>query len=113
MVFAELESHVLKSGLSIQDHPLNGETWMIIKGIRLNAGPHEGTVCEVAVRRSEQIPWAPDAQIHVRPALTPMGQKSSHPSPLGTDWQYLSRQLSSVPSPSGYLAYVYSALEEL
>jgi hypothetical protein len=116
MVFAELESYVRSTGLSVQDHTPNGEAgevWMVVGGILLAVGPHEGTECEVAIRRSDQVPWAPDTKIHVRPHLAVMGQHSSQASEVGADWQYLSRRFDGVPTPAAYMAFIRSALEEL
>jgi hypothetical protein len=115
MVFEELESYIKSTGLLVQDLILGEEEWIIVGGIQLTAGPHAGTVCEVAIPRSKAVPWAPEAKIHVRPHLVPMdaAKYASRPSSVGDDWQYLSRRFDPVPTPAGYMAFVLSALEEL
>jgi len=113
MVSAEFETYLSGIGLSVQDHDLNGEAWMILKGLPIKVGTHKGCDCDVALRRSAANPWQPEAQVHVRPHLVAMGQHSSQPSPLGEDWQYLSRRFDLVPTPAAYLAFIRSALEEL
>jgi hypothetical protein len=113
MVFAELESHLIEIGLSIESLGPNEQSFMVIKNVRIPGGSHDGELCEVAIRRSDQNPWLPEAQIHVRPHLTPMGQNSSQASPLGTEWQYLSRRFDPPPTPRTYYAFILTALGEL
>lgn len=113
MVFADLESHVKAVGLSVENIEIDGQTWMVIRDFLINGGTHEGETCDVAFRRSEQNPWAPEAQIHVKPHLVMMGQWNSQASPLGTEWQYLSRRFDDPAQPRTYYAFLIKALEEL
>lgn len=113
MVFADLENHLKNTGLSVESIEVDGQPWIIIKDFPINGGSHEGKACDVALRRSEQNPWAPEAQIHVKPHLVTMGQRNSQGSPLGSEWQYLSRRFDDPPQPRTYFAFLIKALEEL
>jgi hypothetical protein len=113
MVFDELETHLRQAGLSVENVIVDGQAWLVISDFPINGGSHDGEVCDVALRRSDQNPWAPEAQIHVKPHLVAMGQRNSQTSPLGADWQYLSRRFDDPPQPHTYLAFLISALEEL
>ena len=114
MTFAELESHLTKIGLVVENHDVDGQPFIIIRGVPIpEGGSHEGEKCEIALRRSDQNPWLPEPQIHVRPHLVTMGEKSSQASPVGPDWQYLSRRFDAVPTPQTYYAFIRTALGEL
>lgn len=113
MVLADLEAHLISIGLSVEHIPLDGQEWMVIKAFPIHGGIHVGKTCDVALRWSEQNPWAPEAQIHVKPHLVTMGQRNSQGSPLGAEWQYLSRRFDHPPQPRTYYAFLITALEEL
>lgn len=113
MVFGDLETHLKQSGLSVENVTVGGQTWLVINNFPINGGTHNGKKCDVALRRSDQNPWAPEAQIHVKPHLVQMGQRNSRASPLGDQWQYLSRRFDDPPQPHTYLAFLITALEEL
>jgi hypothetical protein len=113
MVFAELEAHLADIGLSTGTLDAGGQPFLVIESVRIPGGSHAGELCEVALRKSQDNPWLPEAQIHVRPHLTPMGQNSSQASPLGPDWQYLSRRFDRPPTPRSFFAHILSALAEL
>jgi hypothetical protein len=113
MVFADLETHLADIRLSTDTISVGGQSFLVIKDVRIPGGSHVNQLCEVALRRSTDNPWLPEAQIHVRPHLTPMGQNSSQASPLGTDWQYLSRRFDRPPTPRSFYAHILSALAEL
>ncbi len=114
MVFADLEAHLVEIGLSTDTLEVGGQPYLVIKGVRIpDGGSHAGQVCEVALLRSQDNPWLPEAKLHVRPHLTPMGQNASQPSDVGSDWQYLSRRFDKPPTPKTFYAHILSALSEL
>lgn len=113
MIFTELESYIGELGLSTGELTANGQPFLLIKDVPINGGSHAGQHCDVALRRSNDNPWLPEAKLHVRPHLTQMGQNYSQPSPLGTDWQYLSRRFDRPPSPRSFYAHILTVLGEL
>ena len=113
MVFAELEQHLTAIGQSTEDLVSGGQSFLVIKDLRIPAGTHAGERCEVALRRTSEDPWLPEAKIHVKPHLTPMGQNASQSSELGPDWQYLSRRFDPPPTPKTFFAHILTVLGEL
>lgn len=114
MVFSDLESHLSTIGVSTESLDAGGRSYLVIKGVRIpDGGSHAGQVCDVALFRSADNPWLPEAKLHVRPHLVPMGQKSSQASEVGPDWQYLSRRFDKPPSPKTFYAHILTALSEL
>ncbi len=114
MVFADLEAHLAKIGQSTETLELGGRSYLVIKGVRISdGGSHAGKECSVALLRSQDNPWLPEAKLHVRPHLTPMGQRASQASELGPDWQYLSRRFDKPPTPRTFYAHVLTVLSEL
>lgn len=114
MIFADLESHVVDIGLSTETVAVGGQSYLVIKGVLIpEGGSHGGEKCEIALLRSADNPWLPEAKIHVRPHLTPMGQNSSQPSPVGSEWQYLSRRFDKPPTPKTFYAHILTTLSEL
>ncbi len=113
MVFAELETHLTDLvGLPIDRIDVGGQPYTVIRNLRIPNGSHEGETCEVAILRSDENPWLPEAKLHVRPHLTPMGHNSSQPSPLGADWQYLSRRYDPPPTPREFYAHILTVVGE-
>ena len=113
MVFAELEAHLNEIGQPIEHLVVGGQSYLVIKDVRIPAGSHAGERCEVSIRRTSENPWLPEAKIHVRPHLTPMGQNASQNSELGADWQYLSRRFDPPPTPRSFWAHILTVLAEL
>lgn len=113
MIFDDFKSHVANIGLLTEDLDTGGQPFLTLKDFTIRGGSHDGEQCEVAIRYSDQNPWLPEAQIHVRPHLTEMGQNASQPSPLGQDWQYLSRRFDTPSTPHTYYAFLLTALGEL
>jgi hypothetical protein len=113
MIFREFEAHVAKIGLATEDATVEGQEFLVIKGVRIPGGSRIGQECQVAIRRSDQNPWLPEAQVHVRPHLVEMGQRNSQASPLGAEWQYLSRRFDPPPTPHTYYAFILTVLGEI
>lgn len=113
MTIDEFERHLLSTGHTIEAANVDKDTYIVIKAVPISAGTHAGKTCDVGVLRSTANPWVPQAAVHVRPHLVRMGQAASQASPLGTDWQYLSRRFDKVPTSKAFLAHILTVLGEL
>lgn len=113
MVFADLEAHLADIGLSVDQLTVGGQFFAVIRDLEVCPGSHSGITCDVAVLGSDANPWVPQAALHVRPYLVPMGERNSQNSPLGPEWQYLSRRFDAVPTPRGFYAHILTVLGEL
>jgi len=114
VVINDLEQHLGESGYVTEDLSApDGSSYLVIKGVVIAGGSLAGISCDVAILRSTENPWVPQAALHVRPHLVPMGQHSTQASPLGPDWQYWSRRFDRVPAPRNFLAHVLTVLGEV
>lgn len=113
MIFADLEAYISDLGLPTGELMVDGQSYLVIKEVKIPKGSHEGQLCEVAVKRTSDNPWLPEARLHVRPHLTAMGQRNTSSSPLGTDWQYLSRRFDRTPTARSFFAHILTVLGEL
>jgi hypothetical protein len=113
VVIDDFEGHARKAGLTVGRLPAGGHVFLHLAGLTVPAGSHAGEACEVAILRTTESPWVPQAAIHVRPHLVTMGQFNSQASPVGSDWQYLSRRFDRVPTPRSFLAHIFTVLSEL
>ena len=113
MLVDELEQYLSALGLVVQRLTLGEQTYLHIKDVGIGGGTLDGKRCEVAILRTTETPWVPQAAVHVRPHLVTMGQASSQASPLGPDWQYLSRRFDKAPTSRAFLAFIYTVLGEL
>lgn len=113
MTMIEFEEHLASTGHTVQSAHVNHESYLIIKAVPISAGSHAGKTCDVGILRSAANPWVPQAAVHVRPHLVKMGSASSQASPLGADWQYLSRRFDKVPTSKAFLAHILTVLGEL
>ena len=91
----------------------NRQVYLVIRAISIAGGTLAGKTCDVAVLRSTENPWVPQAALQVRPPLVPMGQHNTQASPLGHEWQYWSRRFDKVPTPRAFLAHVLTVLAEV
>jgi hypothetical protein len=113
MTLSDLEQYLMKIGLRTDDLTVAGQSYLVITGVRIPRGSHEGQLCEVAVRRTSDNPWLPEAKLHVRPHLAPTGQRNTLQSPLGTEWQYLSRRFDRAPTARSFFAHILTVLGEM
>jgi hypothetical protein len=113
MLFTDLEAHLEKLGVSVDHVSAGGQSFAVIRGVDISGGSHAGETCDVGILRSDDEPWVPQAAIHVRPHLVAMGERNSQASPLGADWQYLSRRFDPPPTPKTFFAHILTVLGEL
>lgn len=114
MTIEDLEKHLEDIGFQTELLSSSDQrVYLVLKGISIEAGSLAGKTCDVAVLRSTENPWVPEAALHVRPALVPMGHRNTQASPLGPEWQYWSRRFDRVPTPRGYVAHVLTVLAEV
>ena len=112
MIFLDLENYLSSMNLDTSILSLGSEEFLVISKQKVGTGTQSTDICDVAIKRTNDNPWLPEAKIHVRPKLTDMGTKNSQPSPLGEDWQYLSRRFDYVPTPRTFYAHILSVLSE-
>jgi hypothetical protein len=113
MVIEDLEKYAQKIGLAFDYLSAGEQAFLRLKGIRIRAGSHGGKECDVAIMRTAGTPWVPQAAVHVTPHLVAMGQRDSQGSPLGPEWQYLSRRFDHVPTPKTFMTHILTVVEEL
>ena|SRR2546423_10030139 len=113
MTIDEFEQHLASTAHVVESAQGGGNSYLIIKAVPISAGSHASKTCDVGVLRSTANPWVPEAAVHVRPHLVEMGKAFSQASPLGSDWQYLSRRFDKVPTPKAFLAHILTVLGEL
>jgi len=113
MTIDEFEQYLASTGHAVESTKVGGDNYVIIKEVAISAGSKAGKTCEVGILRSTANPWVPQAAVHVRPHLVAMGTLSSQASPLGLEWQYLSRRFDRVPTPKAFLAHILTVLGEL
>lgn len=114
MVFREFEEYLVT--LSYRTEMITttqGQDFLIIREFELGKARSFGSKCDIGILRTNESPWVPHTAIHVRPHLVIMGQFASQPSPIGADWQYLSRRFNHTPTPKQFLAHIYTVLNEL
>jgi hypothetical protein len=113
MIVAELEAYLERRGLPVERLTAGGQSFTVIRGVEVLDGSHAGETCDVGILRTDGDPWVPAAAIHVRPHLVAMGEHNSQASPLGSEWQYLSRRFDRPPTPKSFLAHILTVLGEL
>lgn len=113
MVIEDFETYVRGLGLPADYLSAGEQTFLRVKGVRIRAGSHAGKECDVAIMRTAGMPWVPPAAVHVTPHLVAMGERNSQGSPLGAEWQYLSRRFDRVPTPRTFLTHILTVIEEL
>jgi hypothetical protein len=107
MQLEDLETHLASVGLDHENTQGGSDTFLVIQKIMAS----DGVTYDVGVKRTAGTPWVPESALHVRPHRVPMGQNSSQGSPLGGEWQYLSRQFNRPPTPKSFLAHVLTVLD--
>jgi len=102
-------------GLGLKVEVLNHTSgkWIVICDFRIASGALRGQTCDVAVLWSPQVPYVAPSAIQVRPHVVAMGTRNAQQSPLGQDWQYLSRVLRGNPTPKAWLVHINTIFAEL
>jgi hypothetical protein len=106
MTLDELDQHLFAIGKQIETKTVGSDVYTVIKGFAAN-----GTTYDVGVKRTSGTPWLPEAALHVRPHRVAMGASSSQASPLGNEWQYLSRRFERPPTPQSFIAHIITVLD--
>ncbi len=106
----DFEDHIVKVGLKLDT---SRSDFLVIAELVIGAGTHAGKTCAIGIRRSDGNPWVPENAVHVRPHLVTMGQAASQASPLGGEWQYLSRRFDRPPSAKNFLTHILTVVGEL
>jgi hypothetical protein len=91
---------------------LPGAKWIIVPQYPISTGSLTGQVRDIAILWSTQMPYVPPSAIQVRPHVVPMGTHNAQASPLGGDWQYLSRVLRGQPTPQAWLVHINTIFSE-
>lgn len=107
MTLDDLDKHVIAIGKSTETKTVGSDVYTVIKAFT----PSNGETYEVAIKRTAGSPWLPEAALHVRPHRVKMGENSSQDSPLGKDWQYLSRRFERPPTATSFIAHILTVLE--
>jgi hypothetical protein len=93
--------------------PVAPDRFIVIRDFDVRAGSRAGQRHDVAIQWSTAVPYVAPSAIHVRPLAVAMGTASSQASPLGPDWQYLSRILRVPATPPAMLVHICTVLAEL
>lgn len=114
MIIEDLETYLSEIGIPFEVvKASNGQSYLVMKGFVIGGGSLAGRTCDVAVLRTTEQPWIPQAALQVRPVLVPMGQHNTQASPLGSQWQYWSRRFDHPPTPKTFVAHIYTVLAEV
>ncbi len=108
----EFERHVQGAGRLTEDVTVGNQVFLCVRDVPVIGGPNDGKSVDIAILRTPGEPWVPESAVHVKPHLVSMGQRASHGSPLGPEWQKLSRRLDKPPTPKNLLAHIYTVLGE-
>lgn len=110
MVISDLETHARQVGYATEFVKARGGEYLVIKEVLIGAGGLAGSTCDVAIKAAGGNPWVPEAAIHTRPHMVPMGNLNTKASPVGPEWQYWSRRFDRPPTPKSFLAHVLTIL---
>ena len=91
----------------------DGCAYVVVRDVRLPKGALTGRQCDIAIQRSDAVPFVPPAAIHTRPHLVPMVGKpplKTLKSGIGPHWQYWSRRYDHRATPKNLWAHVLTVL---
>ena len=91
----------------------DGNSYSVIRNVRLPHGALVGKCCDVAIQRDQTVPYLPPPAIHTRPILAPMdmnGPLRTQRSEIGPDWQYWSRRFDRRPEPWSLWTHILTIL---
>ncbi len=107
MTLDDFDKHLLAIGKPTETIAVGGDVFTVIKGFTAS----NGNTYDVGIKRIPGTPWLPEAALHVRPHRVKAGENASQASPLGEDWQYLSRRFERSPTPASFIAHILTVLE--
>jgi hypothetical protein len=114
---ADLENYVQSLGYQVETVlDASNVPYMVVHDFTITRGSLAGTTCDVALARSQNVPYLCPPAVHTRPALVPMdmvGPLRTQGSPLGSDWQYWSRRFDPSPTPKLIWAHIVTVLTEV
>ena len=114
MMIAEFEVFLCSLGHTVETitgH--DGRAYLAVRDVVLPKGALRGRRCDIAIERSEAVPFVPPAAIHTRPHLVPMVGKpplKTMKSGIGPDWLYWSRRYDHRPTPKNLWTHVLTVL---
>lgn len=114
MTNEDLVSHL--EGLGHMVETLNSgpqDRWIVVRDYSISTGTLAGQRRDVAVQWSPQVPYIAPSAVQVRPHVVPMGTRNAQGSPLGPEWQYLSRVLRCTPTPQAWIVHINTIFSEL
>ncbi len=113
MTNEDLVRHLEGLGLTVEtlDRGPQGK-WIVVRDYPINSGTLVGQRRDVAIQWSPQVPYIAPSAIQVRPHVVPMGTRNAQGSPLGPEWQYLSRVLRCMPTPQAWIVHINTILSE-
>ena len=89
------------------------QLYTVVAGFTIPHGGLAGRMCDIAIARSNAVPYVVPPAIHTRPALVPMSPGEplgTQASPIGNDWQYWSRRFDRPPSPKAVWTHILTVL---
>jgi len=107
MTLDDLDKHLVAIGKPTETRTVGNDVYTVIKGFTAS----NGSTYDVGLKRNPGTPWLPEAALHVRPHRVRMGDSASQASPLGDEWQYLSRRFERSPTPQSFVAHIRTVLE--
>jgi hypothetical protein len=114
MTNEDLVSHLEGLGHTVETLDLGPQgRWIVVRDYPVSTGTLAGQRRDVAVQWSPQVPYVAPSAVQVRPHVVPMGTRNAQGSPLGPEWQYLSRVLRCAPTPQAWIVHINTIFSEL
>ena len=91
----------------------DNQRYTVVRDYELSSGALQGKRCDIAIQRTESIPYVPPPAVHTRPQLVPMVMEEplkTQQSGIGPDWQYWSRIFEHRPTPRNLWAHILTVL---
>lgn len=113
MTNEDLETHFRAIGWAVET--VVGQDnlpYIIVHDYVIPAGTFAGRRCDLAIQRTNSIPYQAPAAIHTRPILIPFGQRNTQRSGLGPEWEYWSRIMRE-QTPRGIVTHIATVFSEV
>jgi hypothetical protein len=114
MTADDFEAYLRDIGLGVE--VITGgdnQQYTVIRDYTILAGALRGRTCDIAIQRSDAVPYIVPAAIHTRPPLVPMSggePLGTQASSIGPEWQYWSRRFDRPVTPPGLWAHILTVL---